>query len=230
MEQRICTHCGQTYDLIEANFRLGKDGKWTPACRKCLREQHRKQREKEKERRKRSLEKVEEAGLDIYARLAAAGGSNIPHSAEVVEKVFEYFGGTGGFAAMLVKQYYDSPAGGSARNKLIETVCRLVQNNVDSGGAKKPLTLWTEDELEQELEKRFQQAVQSHRRGLTINAKALPAPEVKPAEAALAALVDAASAEGTPRATKRAKRAKARGAEVVPADPPPAEDSRMPSE
>lgn len=35
---------------------------------------------------------------------------------------------------------------------------RLTANNTAMGGAKKPLTLWSEDELEQELQKRVIEA------------------------------------------------------------------------
>ena len=38
---------------------------------------------------------------------------------------------------------------------MLETIARLVTNNTAMGGAKKPLTHWTEDELEDELRQRL---------------------------------------------------------------------------
>jgi hypothetical protein len=172
MEKQTCTTCGVEFDKTEANF-LPRDGKLSPQCKFCHRKNQRKHKLRQKAKREKELSLVEQRGMDIYARLAATGGSNIPHSAEVVEQVMTYFGGVTGFSAMLVKQFYDSKPGSSVRNKLLETICRLVQSNVDSGGAKKPLDLWTEEELEDELNARFA----ALRGGMTINAEALPAPE-----------------------------------------------------
>jgi hypothetical protein len=173
MEQRTCKACANTYDLTRTNF-----PKLENFCRLCVRERNKKIRDRKAARRKAAMDKIEEAGADLYTSLAAEGGSNIPHSAEVLERVFQYFGGVAGFSAMLVKQYYDSPPGSPIRSKLLETIVRLVSKNVDAGGAKKPLSLWTEEELEAELDQRFKQAV-SHYRGTTINvqAQALEAPE-----------------------------------------------------
>lgn len=166
MEERICTSCGNTFELTKQNFpSLGNH------CRACVRTRRTKQAERKQLRRKNALSKIEESGVDLYAQLAMAGGSNIPHTAEVLERVFQYFGGVAGFSAILVKQYYDSPAGGSARSRLLETIVRLVTKNVEAGGAKKPLALWTEDELEAELEQRFAQAMTTYR-GVTVDGKA----------------------------------------------------------
>jgi hypothetical protein len=173
MEERLCTSCGNTFELTKQHFpRLGNH------CRACVRTRRIKQSEREQARRKTALSKIEASGVDLYAQLATAGGSNVPHSAEVLERVFQYFGGVAGFSAILVKQYYDSPPGGSARSRLLETIVRLVTKNVEAGGAKKPLTLWTEDELEAELEQRFAQALNTYK-GVTVDAqaKAIEAPD-----------------------------------------------------
>lgn len=170
MEELLCTSCGNTYELTDSNFPRLKS-KQEHLCRACIRTRRTKQNERKVARRQQSLSKIEASGVDLYTQLAAAGGSNIPHTAEVLERVFQYFGGVAGFSAILVKQYYDSPAGGSARSRLLETIVRLVTKNVEAGGAKKPLALWTEDELEAELEQRFAEAMTTYR-GVTVDAKA----------------------------------------------------------
>lgn len=172
IEKQTCSTCGVELEKTTENF-LERDGKLSPQCKFCHRRNQQNYKIRQAEKRQKNLEKVERNGLDMYARLASTGGSNIPHSAELVEQVMTYFGGVTGFSAMLVKQFYDSKPGSSVRNKLLDTICKLVQSNVDSGGAKKPLDLWTEEELEEELNARFA-ALQA---GTTINAEVIEAPE-----------------------------------------------------
>ena len=173
--KKPCQRCGHSYEDTRQHFPKGEG-----TCRACVRTAATKRREKAAARRKAAMDKIESQALDLYATLATSGGNNIPHSAEVLERIFQYFGGVAGFSAMLVKQYYDSPAGGSARNRLLETIVRLVSKNVEQGGAKKPLTLWTEDELEAELEQRFAQALTTYK-GVTVDATtpAIEAPDTE---------------------------------------------------
>ena len=176
MKTRTCAICGQDKPLDEATYRWrvqDNKGYFTQECRDCIKIEKSKQYERRNERRKQGLERVEKAGVDIFVRQTHQGGSNIPHTAELVERVFQYFGGVGGFSAVLVKQYWDSPAGGSARSRLLETMARLVTKNVESGGAKKPLQLWSEDELETELGQRMAEAVKAYK-GITIDAEEAP--------------------------------------------------------
>lgn len=163
MEKRQCTHCGEEHPADPDHFFHSKKDGLSHVCRVCMSKQKKMQRERAAERRQKSLDKIEQAGLDIYAAAARHGGNNIPHSAELVEKVCEYFGGVSGFAAIMVKQYYDAKAGSSTRNKMLETVVRLIHGNVEQGGTKKPLDLWTEEELEEELQSRFRMAVIENR-------------------------------------------------------------------
>lgn len=220
MEKQTCTTCGVEFDKTEANF-LPRDGKLSPQCKFCHRKNQRKYKLRQKAKREKQMTLVEQRGMDIYARLAATGGSNIPHSAEVVEQVMTYFGGVTGFSAMLVKQFYDSKPGSSVRNKLLETICRLVQSNVDSGGAKKPLDLWTEEELEDELNARFA----ALRGGITINAEVLPAPEESepssdPADSGL----NDSPEERDSSTDERVEGEEIRGTETLPTDPLPETD------
>lgn len=214
MEKQICSTCGVEFDKTEENF-LPRDGKLSPQCKFCHRKNQRDHKLRKAAKREKEMKLVEQRGMDIYARLAATGGSNIPHSAELVEQVMTYFGGVTGFSAMLVKQFYDSKPGSSVRNKLLETICRLVQSNVDSGGAKKPLDLWTEEELEEELNARFA-ALQG---GMTINAEALPATEEgESADDASDPLYLDPPAERVEATDERTEGEEVRGSEALPAD------------
>lgn len=172
MENRTCSICGTEKPLNKANFRWrvqDDKGYFTAECKVCISRAKQISQERAAARRQQELQRIEQRGVDAFTRTVMHGGSNIPHTAELVERVFQYFGGVGGFSSVLVKQYWDSPAGGSARSRLLETMCRLVTKNVESGGAKKPLQLWTEEELEQELEQRMAEAVASFK-GVTIDA------------------------------------------------------------
>lgn len=240
MEERLCKLCGNAYPLDNKHFKwLSARKKFSGTCLACKAQQDRGSSERQRAKREEKLRGIEEAGVDLLLGTVTNGGSNIPHSAEVIERVFQYFGGVAGFSAVVVKQYWDSAPGGTARNRLIETLCRLVTKNVDSGGAKKPLSLWTEEELELELNKRFEEALVSFK-GKTIDVQAEPprritsqaeeAPECAAAADSCGSGADAVSA-GQPQGNpKRTKRAKARSPEAVPPDATAGRSPQVPGE
>jgi hypothetical protein len=183
MEKKTCAICGKEKPLDKKNFRWrvqnGK-GYYTAECLDCIKEAKETSLRKKEQKRQEALQEIEKAGVDVFLSSAARGGANVPHTAEVVERVMSYFGGVAGFSSVMVKQYWDSDPGGSQRNKLLETFCRLISKNVESGGAKKPLQLWSEEELEAELNQRLNEAVAEFK-GVIINASPEEAPERLPA-------------------------------------------------
>jgi hypothetical protein len=236
MDERLCSLCGNTFPLDRQHFRWfetnGK-GKFSSVCLTCRAQQKRASKERKRAKRTQALQGIEEAGVDILLGTATNGGANIPHSAEVIERVFQYFGGVAGFSAVVVKQYWDSPPGGTARNRLIETLCRLVTKNVESGGAKKPLSLWTEEELEAELNSRFEEALAGFK-GKVINVTPEEPRRIVSKEAEDSPQgyspgnPDGASADPVPagqpaRPAKRTPRKKARSPEALPPDSPAGE-------
>jgi hypothetical protein len=233
MEEKICIDCGKTLPLSTDHWHKAKDGSWEPRCKPCrseYRKKHRRLRKRTmRKRREKALGRIEQEGVDMFAELSRTGGPLIPHSAEVLERLMEYFGGTSGFTAMVVKQYYDSVPGGSHRNKILEMVLRLVNVNVQQGGAKKPLNLWSEDELEQELDKRFKEVVIEYR-GNTINETTVPQED----RAALPAPADAdplgLPPGGIEELAGRANEQADRSLEALQADSPAAGDARVPGE
>lgn len=220
MDKKTCVTCGVDFDNDEKHFMV-RDGVVQNQCIACHKKSNRKGSIRKGERRQKALKKVETKALDMYSRLASTGGSNIPHSAEVVECVMQYFGGVNGFSAMLVKQFYDSQPGSSVRNKLLETICRLVQSNVDSGGAKRPLDLWTEEELEAELNARFA-AIQG---GYVINAEVATPPAIEPPDDAADSWGDNAPEERDSSTDESLEGEETGGVEALPADSPAAEDT-----
>jgi hypothetical protein len=237
MENRTCSICGQEKPLDAGNFRWrvqDGNGYFTAECKACISKAKAVSRARAADKRKLQLQKIEEIGVDAFVKSTLHGGSNIPHTAELVERVFQYFGGVGGFSAVLVKQYWDSPPGGSARSRLLETMCRLVTKNVESGGAKKPLQLWSEDELEAELEQRMAEAVAAYK-GVTIDAeeeaqpKRIEAKETPPqgipADIADAVRDNAVSERLLKRTAKRDTRPETGSPSSVPTERKPREDT-----
>lgn len=245
MDSRVCSICGNEYPLDKQHFRWrvqGGAGYFTAECLICRKQASKKAAERKTKKRESSLKKVEDAAVNKFLATVTAGGSNIPHSAEVIERVMDYFGGVSGFAAVLVKQYWDSPAGGSARNRLLETLCRLVSKNVEQGGAKKPVSLWSDDELEAELAKRFEQAVavvtgavihveqSKSQTALIAVQQAEQASDLAAAIAAAGAIADPVRAGQHQGVAERTPRPEDRGTPALQAEPEPREGSRLPGE
>jgi hypothetical protein len=69
-----------------------------------------------------------------------------------------------------MKQYYDSPVGGAFRTKMLDSLVRLVVGNTAMGGAKKPLELMSEAELEAELRRQVIEAAMTLKRVEVIDA------------------------------------------------------------
>jgi hypothetical protein len=168
-EYKACIQCGNSYELTPANWHKSKDG-FHARCRKC-RNAHEKKSRKKKTNKK--LAEIEKGAVDLFVASARIGGANIPHSSELLEVLMEYFGGVRGFANCYMKQLFDSPSGGAFRTKMLDTVVRLVSANTAMGGAKKPLTAWTEEELEDELRERILEAA------TTITVQGIPLKEVQ---------------------------------------------------
>lgn len=150
--EKICVDCGGSLPDTDAYFKRRKDGKLDIRCLQCRRKKLLGKRQKE---RTASLQDIERGAVKSFMSAATIGGQNIPHSCELLERLMEYFGGVSGFSSLLVKQYFDSPPGGSARTKMLEALMRLVTKNTEAGGAKKPLGQWTDEELEGELDGRL---------------------------------------------------------------------------
>ncbi len=154
MADKICIECGQNYPATVTYFHKSKDG-FHARCRVCRNKKIRKER---KTKRNKKLDEIEKGAVDLFVGAARLGGANIPHSSELLEVIMEYFGGVRGFANAYMKQFYDSPVGGAFRTKMLESVVRLVVGNTAMGGAKKPLELMSEEELESELRRQVMEA------------------------------------------------------------------------
>lgn len=154
MSDKVCIECGLSWPATTTYFHKSKDG-FHARCRKC---RNTKIKGERKKKRNKKLDEIEKGAVNLFVASARLGGANIPHSSELLEILMEYFGGVRGFGNAFMKQFYDAPVGGAFRTKMLESVMRLVTNNTAMGGAKKPLELMTEEELEAELRRQVMEA------------------------------------------------------------------------
>jgi hypothetical protein len=161
-ESRQCDVCSKVYDLTPKFFPRvpGTQQAYQTTCRKC----------KKAIARRKKLDGIETAAVDSFVTRVVSGGVNVPHTAELLESLMNYFGGVNGFASMAMKQYWDSPPGSRMRSGLLEMVVKLASKNTEQGGARKPIQLYSEDELEEEINKRLEHAVLTYGGKRYINA------------------------------------------------------------
>jgi hypothetical protein len=153
-DYKTCVACGRSFPANESNFHKSKDGLHSK-CKRCRNKAATLGRKRKANAR---LEKIERGAVRLFTDAATIGGAHIPHSSELLEVLMEYFGGVRGFANAWMKQFYDAPPGGAFRTKMLDSVGKLVTANTALGGAKKPLALWDDDELEDELRTRLMAA------------------------------------------------------------------------
>lgn len=152
--EKVCIGCGLSWPATTTHFHKSKDG-FHARCRRCRNQKIKGERKK---KRNKKLDEVEKGAVNLFVASARLGGANIPHSSELLEILMEYFGGVRGFGNIFMKQFFDAPVGGAFRTKMLESVMRLVTNNTAMGGAKKPLELMSEEELEAELRRQVMEA------------------------------------------------------------------------
>lgn len=154
VETRQCDNCKQVKPLTPKHFPrvVGTQHNYQWICRPC----------KVKVKQQAQMERMERKAIGTYLSRTVTGGANVPHTAELLEGIMHYFGGANGFASLVMKQYFESPPGSRMRNSLLEMVVKLASKNTEQGGARKPIDLYSEEELEQEIDKRLRQAVMTY--------------------------------------------------------------------
>lgn len=154
MADKVCIECGLSWPATTTYFHKSKDG-FHARCRKC---RNNKLKGERKKKTNSKLDEIEKGAVKMFVGSARLGGASIPHSSELLEVLMEYFGGVRGFGNVFMKQFFDAPVGGAFRTKMLDSVVRLITNNTAMGGAKKPLELMTDEELESELRRQVMEA------------------------------------------------------------------------
>jgi hypothetical protein len=106
---------------------------------------------------------MERRAVVAFTNKAKNGGSNIPHTSEMLESVMSLFGGSQGLASAMAQQYYAAPPGGRIRTSILELIMRLVVKTAETGGTTKPASLMTDEELEVALSQRLENVVATHK-------------------------------------------------------------------
>lgn len=89
-----------------------------------------------------------------FVKVGIEGSKNLPHMADIYEKIIQEFGGADAFARELYKFFVEAPTGSQQRAKVLETVLKGIQVLTDEGyaGSQADEMLLTEDELVEQIE------------------------------------------------------------------------------
>lgn len=91
--------------------------------------------------------------------LGAAGGTSVPHIAEVYESVMSAFGGPAGYAAQIVATYLAASPGSQVRQRVLTMIAKMAGDATESGKATIRLDLLTDEELDAVVKDRMMTAI-----------------------------------------------------------------------
>jgi hypothetical protein len=140
-KNKTCSICGLSLPEDKQHYRHRvQNGKayFSADCRKCIAKQKAASNLRKKDRREAALAKVENEGVKQFMSAIGRGGSNIPHSAELIEQVMNYFGGVGGFSAVIVNSI-GTPSRGALKEASLSRPCAGSSRKMSSRAAPKSL-------------------------------------------------------------------------------------------
>ena len=147
---RTCSACELPKQLNGKHFpKIKGSDSFSPVCKSCTRALM----------QKKKLERLETNACGDFLKKASSGGSEIPHTSEMLESIMHLLGGSHGFASALISQYHAAPAGGRIRTQILEMVAKLTTKVAESGATRAPVALMSDEQLESELNKRIEESV-----------------------------------------------------------------------
>jgi hypothetical protein len=155
VQSRACEACGEVRPLTPKNWPrvVGTQHTFQVICKACHKAQ----------KGKRKLERMEGRSVQAFVKQAKTGGSNIPHTSEMLESIMSLFGGSQGLASTMAQQYWAAPPGGRIRTSILELIMRLVVKTAESGATAKPVSLMSDEEIEAALSKRLETVASAHK-------------------------------------------------------------------
>lgn len=146
---KTCTQCGQDLPATDQYFDQDatKDDGLRTVCKQCrcaVRE------ENELRKRDQRLQMVDDAAYNLLNNVAR-GGSDVPHVAEVYQRLMDVFDGAGGYATHFMAQYLEAKPGSTTRTKMLELLMRLGMKVSESGAAKIPVEMMNNVDLQNEV-------------------------------------------------------------------------------
>lgn len=85
---------------------------------------------------------------------SAAGGTNIPHAAEIYQHIMAHLGGVQGFAMHFAGNIIAAQPGGQIRERMLTNLMKLGQAVSDDNKVAMPFELMSTEDLNKELERR----------------------------------------------------------------------------
>lgn len=159
---KMCSTCGGIWPETPEYFdRDNKsDSGFRATCKVCRAEASKKKaNEKVLER----VDNLEKGTLQLLAQLQA-GGSDVPHQAELFQRLMECFGGVGGFAQHWMAHYLMTKAGSSVRSKMLEMMVRMAAKVSEQQMAD--INLMADEDLQREIERRAKRLLLEPRPGI----------------------------------------------------------------
>lgn len=148
---QACTRCCHVHPLSEDwwDRDAEKATGFKAVCKGCGKER----RMMKRNRKLRQISKKQ--GMTVYKALEGMddGGSNCPHSAELMEKVITLLGGVNGFAKILVTELFSAPPGSQMRQRALAGLLKLTTDVTASGATKVPKHLMDDEDIDRELER-----------------------------------------------------------------------------
>lgn len=155
LSQQRCDACRKSLPLAPEYFHRdkGKETGFMTTCKECRASQRRKEQSEDIIAK---VVELERRGLDL---LCDEANSTIlepsPHASTLLEEIMACFGGAQKYAQSLYAHYLCAPPGSSARQKIHQMIVSLTVKVTESGNAQLRTELLSDEELEQEVEKRL---------------------------------------------------------------------------
>jgi hypothetical protein len=128
---------------------------FAPICKACQAEIDREEHLLEVDSRIRTLDRATLRVLELLGNTPAREIVESPHVISLLQDLTRVWGGTQGFAQHVMGQFVAAAPGGMMRQKCLEMYERVLTRASEAGHTKKPLHAMTDDELQQERDRRL---------------------------------------------------------------------------
>jgi len=153
----MCHVCGEQLPANTQYFDVdnSRDDGLRLQCKAC-----RAKREDDEERKTiaAKLDALDSNSVRLLTELAM-DGSDVPHIAEVFQKLLDVFGGISGFAQHFMANYLMSKPGSQMRQRMLQSIITLGIKVTESGGAELPLELLNDADIEREIVRRSRKLI-----------------------------------------------------------------------
>ena len=102
----------------------------------------------------------------MLEKLPDIGGTNAPHSAELIESLFGAFGGMRGYSRWLFATFLAAPAGSAIRERLLSRVMDIAERVSSAGDANERFDMLSDEDVRKVLIKALEEKAKN-----TVDAK-----------------------------------------------------------